>query len=117
MANRLASSTSPYLLQHQNNPVAWWQWGPEAFAEAVARDGPILLSIGYSPCHWFNFLAHASFERPQAAAPRELDDVDRTGLKCHGSTLPTGVSGSARGSRRVSRRGPRPPRSGRSGRP
>ena len=52
MANRLASATSPYLLQHAENPVDWWEWGPEAFAEAKRRDTPILLSVGYAACHW-----------------------------------------------------------------
>ena len=52
MPNRLAASTSPYLLQHQHNPVEWWEWGPEAFAVARERDLPIFLSIGYSACHW-----------------------------------------------------------------
>lgn len=52
MANRLASATSPYLLQHAENPVDWWEWGPEAFAEAKRRDAPILLSVGYAACHW-----------------------------------------------------------------
>jgi hypothetical protein len=50
--NRLASATSPYLLQHADNPVDWWEWGPEAFAEARRRDVPILLSVGYAACHW-----------------------------------------------------------------
>lgn len=52
MANRLASATSPYLLQHADNPVDWWEWGPEAFDEARRRDVPILLSVGYAACHW-----------------------------------------------------------------
>lgn len=52
MANRLASATSPYLLQHADNPVDWWEWGPEAFAEARRRNVPILLSVGYAACHW-----------------------------------------------------------------
>jgi hypothetical protein len=52
MANRLASATSPYLLQHAQNPVDWYEWGPEAFAEARRRDAPILLSVGYAACHW-----------------------------------------------------------------
>nr|WP_310964910.1 DUF255 domain-containing protein [Nocardioides marmorisolisilvae] len=52
MANRLASATSPYLLQHAQNPVDWWEWGPDAFAEAKRRDTPILLSVGYAACHW-----------------------------------------------------------------
>src|SRR4029079_5205094 len=62
MPNRLAASTSPYLLQHQDNPVDWWQWGPEAFAAARRRDVPILLSVGYAACHWCHVMAHESFE-------------------------------------------------------
>jgi uncharacterized protein YyaL (SSP411 family) len=50
--NRLAQETSPYLRQHQHNPVDWYPWGPEAFADAAARNVPILLSVGYSACHW-----------------------------------------------------------------
>jgi hypothetical protein len=50
--NRLASATSPYLLQHADNPVDWWEWGEDAFAEARRRDVPVLLSVGYSACHW-----------------------------------------------------------------
>ncbi len=52
MANRLASATSPYLLQHADNPVDWWEWGPEAFAEAERRNVPVLLSVGYAACPW-----------------------------------------------------------------
>nr|WP_206278487.1 DUF255 domain-containing protein [Streptomyces fungicidicus] len=52
MANRLAQATSPYLLQHADNPVDWWSWSEEAFAEARRRDVPVLLSVGYSSCHW-----------------------------------------------------------------
>ncbi|MFL6109374.1 MAG: thioredoxin domain-containing protein [Marmoricola sp.] len=62
MANRLASATSPYLLQHAENPVDWWEWGPEAFEEARRRDTPILLSVGYAACHWCHVMAHESFE-------------------------------------------------------
>lgn len=62
MPNRLAESTSPYLLQHANNPVDWQEWGPEAFAEAKRRDVPVLLSVGYSACHWCHVMAHESFE-------------------------------------------------------
>ncbi|RZI81672.1 MAG: thioredoxin domain-containing protein, partial [Microbacterium sp.] len=62
MANRLASATSPYLLQHADNPVDWWEWGPEAFAEAKRRDVPVLLSVGYAACHWCHVMAHESFE-------------------------------------------------------
>ena len=57
MPNRLADSTSPYLLQHQDNPVDWWEWGPEAFAEAERRDVPVLLSIGYAACHWCHVIS------------------------------------------------------------
>ncbi len=62
MPNRLASETSPYLLQHQDNPVDWWPWCDEAIALARAEDKPILLSIGYSACHWCHVMAHESFE-------------------------------------------------------
>ncbi|MGH8999161.1 MAG: thioredoxin domain-containing protein [Acidimicrobiia bacterium] len=60
--NRLAHETSPYLRQHQDNPVDWWPWGDEAFAEAKRRDVPVLLSVGYSACHWCHVMAHESFE-------------------------------------------------------
>ncbi len=60
--NRLAQETSPYLLQHQHNPVDWWAWGPEALAEAKRTERPILLSIGYAACHWCHVMAHESFE-------------------------------------------------------
>ncbi|MGW5095062.1 thioredoxin domain-containing protein [Streptomyces nodosus] len=60
--NRLAGMTSPYLLQHADNPVDWWPWGPEAFEEAKRRDVPVLLSVGYSACHWCHVMAHESFE-------------------------------------------------------
>jgi uncharacterized protein YyaL (SSP411 family) len=62
MTNRLATESSPYLRQHADNPVDWWPWGPEAFAEAARRDVPILLSVGYSACHWCHVMAHESFE-------------------------------------------------------
>jgi uncharacterized protein YyaL (SSP411 family) len=68
MPNRLAASTSPYLLQHAANPVEWYEWGEEAFAEARRRDVPILLSVGYSACHWCHVMAHESFEDPATAA-------------------------------------------------
>jgi uncharacterized protein YyaL (SSP411 family) len=60
--NRLAASTSPYLRQHADNPVHWWEWSDEAFAEAKQRDVPILLSVGYAACHWCHVMAHESFE-------------------------------------------------------
>src|SRR4051794_7212485 len=60
--NRLAHETSPYLQQHAANPVDWYPWGPEALARARDEDRPILLSIGYSACHWCHVMAHESFE-------------------------------------------------------
>jgi len=68
MPNRLAGETSPYLLQHADNPVDWWPWGDEAFAEARRRDVPVLLSVGYAACHWCHVMAHESFEDPAVAA-------------------------------------------------
>ena len=66
--NHLSRETSPYLLQHQANPVHWYAWGPEAFAAARAQDKPILLSSGYAACHWCHVMAHESFENPDVAA-------------------------------------------------
>ena len=66
--NRLARETSPYLLQHKDNPVAWWAWGPEALAEATRSNKPILLSVGYAACHWCHVMAHESFEDDGTAA-------------------------------------------------
>ncbi|TDI56951.1 MAG: thioredoxin domain-containing protein [Alphaproteobacteria bacterium] len=66
--NRLAASTSPYLRQHADNPVHWWSWQPEAFAEARARNVPVHLSIGYAACHWCHVMAHESFSDPDLAA-------------------------------------------------
>ncbi|MFE1142294.1 thioredoxin domain-containing protein [Streptomyces rochei] len=68
MANRLAQATSPYLLQHAENPVDWWPWEAEAFEEARRRDVPVLLSVGYSACHWCHVMAHESFEDDETAA-------------------------------------------------
>ncbi|MFJ5058228.1 thioredoxin domain-containing protein [Streptomyces nigra] len=62
MPNRLAHETSPYLLQHADNPVDWWPWSEEAFEEARRSDRPVLLSVGYSSCHWCHVMAHESFE-------------------------------------------------------
>ncbi|HEY9441468.1 MAG TPA: thioredoxin domain-containing protein, partial [Streptomyces sp.] len=67
MGNRLAQTTSPYLLQHADNPVDWWPWSPEAFREARERDVPVLLSVGYASCHWCHVMAHESFEDPEVA--------------------------------------------------
>jgi len=68
MTNRLKSATSPYLLQHADNPVDWWPWSEEAFAEARRRDVPVLLSVGYAACHWCHVMAHESFEDAATAA-------------------------------------------------
>ena len=68
MANRLASQSSPYLRQHQDNPVDWWPWGEEALAAAKAEKKPILLSVGYAACHWCHVMAHESFENQEIAA-------------------------------------------------
>ena len=68
MANRLADQTSPYLLQHKDNPVDWYPWGEEALARARAEDKPLLVSIGYSACHWCHVMEHESFEDPETAA-------------------------------------------------
>src|SRR5580692_7233594 len=68
LMNRLKSATSPYLLQHADNPVDWWPWSEEAFAEARRRDVPVFLSVGYAACHWCHVMAHESFEDPAVAA-------------------------------------------------
>jgi uncharacterized protein YyaL (SSP411 family) len=67
MADRLMGATSPYLLQHAGNPVDWWPWSDEAFTEARGRDVPVLLSVGYSACHWCHVMAHESFEDARTA--------------------------------------------------
>jgi uncharacterized protein len=66
--NRLKDATSPYLLQHAGNPVDWWPWSDEAFAQARERDVPVLLSVGYAACHWCHVMAHESFSDPETAA-------------------------------------------------
>lgn len=68
MANRLSQETSPYLLQHADNPVDWYPWGDEALERARRENKPILLSIGYAACHWCHVMAHESFENPRIAA-------------------------------------------------
>ena len=67
MSNRLADETSPYLLQHANNPVDWYPWGEEALARSREKDLPILLSVGYSACHWCHVMEHESFENESIA--------------------------------------------------
>ena len=68
MPNRLAQETSPYLLQHAHNPVDWYPWGEEALARARDEGKPILLSVGYSACHWCHVMERESFEDPRTAA-------------------------------------------------
>lgn len=68
MPNRLAGASSPYLRSHADNPVDWWAWGPEPFAEAARRDVPVMVSIGYSTCHWCHVMARESFSDPAIAA-------------------------------------------------
>jgi hypothetical protein len=68
VSNRLISETSPYLLQHAENPVDWFPWGPEAFAKARSEDKPVFLSVGYSACHWCHVMEHESFENDETAA-------------------------------------------------
>jgi uncharacterized protein YyaL (SSP411 family) len=87
MANRLAQETSPYLLQHKNNPVDWYPWGEEALAKAREEDKPILLSIGYSACHWCHVMERESFEDEATAeymnehfVPVKLDREERPDL-------------------------------------
>jgi uncharacterized protein YyaL (SSP411 family) len=75
MPNRLSAATSPYLLQHADNPVDWWEWGEEAFAEARRRGVPIFLSVGYAACHWCHVMAHESFEDDATAAQLNADFV------------------------------------------
>src|SRR2546425_805076 len=80
MPNRLANETSPYLLQHANNPVEWYPWGPEALERAKQEDKPILLSIGYSACHWCHVMEHESFENEDIARimPTEVAEGELT---------------------------------------
>jgi uncharacterized protein YyaL (SSP411 family) len=75
MSNRLAREQSPYLLQHQDNPVDWYPWGDEAFARARVEDRPIFLSVGYSTCHWCHVMAHESFESAAVAERLNRDFV------------------------------------------
>ncbi|MGH2837918.1 MAG: thioredoxin domain-containing protein, partial [Thermoleophilaceae bacterium] len=87
MPNRLAEETSPYLLQHKDNPVDWYAWGEEALERAHSEDKPILLSIGYSACHWCHVMERESFEDEETAAymnehfvPIKLDREERPDL-------------------------------------
>ncbi|HEX2897051.1 MAG TPA: thioredoxin domain-containing protein [candidate division Zixibacteria bacterium] len=74
--NRLANESSPYLLQHADNPVDWYPWGKEALNKAKAEDKPIFLSIGYSACHWCHVMAHESFENPDIAALMNVNFIN-----------------------------------------
>ena len=85
MTNRLANATSPYLLQHAENPVDWWEWGPEAFAEARRRDVPVLLSVGYAACHWCHVIDSALNRWPHYTKPQVRSAI----LLCCGSALVT----------------------------
>ena len=76
MTNRLANETSPYLRQHADNPVDWYPWGGEALQAAADRDVPILLSVGYSACHWCHVMAHESFEDAEIAAKMNASFVN-----------------------------------------
>ena len=80
MPNRLARETSPYLLQHANNPVDWYPWGEEALSRAKREDKPIFLSIGYAACHWCHVMERESFEQEEIA----------TRLNRHFSVSPAG---------------------------
>jgi uncharacterized protein len=75
MGNRLGRESSPYLLEHAENPVDWYPWGPEALARARTENKPILLSIGYSACHWCHVMARESFEDPETAAQMNRDFI------------------------------------------
>ena len=103
MPNRLAEATSPYLQQHADNPVDWWEWSDEALAVAQELDRPILLSVGYAACHWCHVMAHESFEDPTTAAymndhfinikvdREERPDIDAVYMKA--TTAMTGQGG------------------------
>jgi len=72
VTNRRADATSPYLLQHKDNPVDWWPWGDEAFDEARRRDLPVFLSIGYAACHWCHVMRNKIRDRPVLGAKPRL---------------------------------------------
>ena len=78
--NRLSKESSPYLLQHANNPVDWYPWGEEAFARARKENKPILLSIGYATCHWCHVMEHESFEDEEVA--KIVNEHFRTAKLC-----------------------------------
>ncbi len=80
--NRLAKETSPYLLQHADNPVDWYPWSPEALELAQESSKPILLSIGYSACHWCHVMAHESFEDDARQLPAQYVNTSSTLTVC-----------------------------------
>jgi hypothetical protein len=94
MANRLTKATSPYLLQHAENPVDWWEWGPEAFEEARRRDTPILLSVGYAACHWCHVVGLRS--SPGRSGRFTLDLSANRAVLCRPGTLSNALSGLVR---------------------
>ena len=88
--NRLINETSPYLLQHAHNPVDWYPWGPEALERAKREDKPILLSIGYSACHWCHVMEHESFENDATAAlMNELSSISRSTARSAPTSTPS----------------------------
>ena len=90
MTNRLDAATSPYLLQHRDNPVHWQEWGPEAFEEARRRNVPVLLSVGYAACHWCHVMAHESFEdETVAAALNETSSRSRSTVRSGPTSTPS----------------------------
>ena len=103
MPNRLIDETSPYLLQHANNPVDWYPWGAEALERAREDDKPILLSVGYSACHWCHVMERESFENPDIAAQMnenfvsvKVDREERPGHRLHIHDSRTGDDGTRR---------------------
>ena len=78
--NHLSGETSPYLRQHADNPVEWFPWREDAFEQARERNVPILLSVGYSACHWCHVMAHESFENPETAAIMNENFVNIKGM-------------------------------------
>ena len=84
--NRLGEETSPYLLQHKDNPVHWQAWSDAMLAAAKAADKPILLSIGYAACHWCHVMAHESFENPEIAEQMKLSLLTSRSIARNGPT-------------------------------
>ncbi len=112
MANRLQDSLSPYLRQHADNPVDWFEWGEEAFAEAARREVPVFLSVGYAACHWCHVMAHESFEDPATAADAQpalrRDQGRPRGAPGRGRGLHAGHPGPDRARRLADERVPDP---------